>query len=333
MSTWNPQDYRTRPVTILGGGVLGRRVGKPILSTYTVTNKYTNETACVWSSAGYATRIFDPSPDQRQAAITYITENAPSYAQRTAIQPNNDIHAFNNLGDAVSTAWLVIEAVPEKLALKIDTFAELATLAPADCILASNSSSYKTSEMLEKIAPEAEARTRILNTHYYMPPGNMIVELMTNGHTSASIFPFLVERSREAALVPYVARKESTGFIFNRLWAAVKREALMVLAEGVSEPEEIDDMWKRMFVEGGAVPCAMMDSKSFPLFLGPLVMFVLVANGADVGLDTVAFIEEHYVKERGLSGEKTVDFLREKYLGKGRLGSKCEKGGLYPPAS
>ncbi|OJJ84167.1 3-hydroxyacyl-CoA dehydrogenase family protein [Aspergillus glaucus CBS 516.65] len=294
MSTWNPQDYRTRPVTILGGGVLGRRV------------------ACVWSSAGYATRIFDPSPDQRQAAITYITENAPSYAQRTAIQPNNDIQAFDNLGDAVSTAWLVIEAVPEKLALKIDTFAELATLAPADCILASNSSSYKTSEMLEKIAPEAEARTRILNTHYYMPPGNMIVELMTNGHTSVSIFPFLVERSREAALVPYVARKESTGFIFNRLWAAVKREALMVLAEGVSEPEEIDDMWKRMFVEGAAVPCAMMDN---------------------VGLDTVAFIEEHYVKERGLSGEKTVDFLREKYLEKGRLGSKCEKGGLYPPAS
>ncbi|ODM18390.1 hypothetical protein SI65_06261 [Aspergillus cristatus] len=292
MSTWNPEDYRNRPVTILGGGVLGRRI------------------ACVWSSAGYATRIFDPSPDQRQAAITYITENASTYAQRTQAQPSNDIQVFDNLGDAVSTAWLVIEAVPEKLALKIDTFAELATLAPKDCVLASNSSSYKTSEMLDKIPAEAEARSRILNTHYYMPPGNMIVELMTNGHTSASIFPFLVERSKEAALVPYVARKESTGFIFNRLWAAVKREALMILAEGVSEPSEIDDMWKRMFVEGGAVPCAMMDN---------------------VGLDTVAFIEEHYVKERGLSGEKTVGFLRENYLEKGRLGSKCEKGGLYPP--
>lgn len=97
----------------------------------------------------------------------------------------------------------------------------------------------------------------------------MIVELMTNGHTSSSIFPFLVERSREAALVPYVARKESTGFIFNRLWAAVKREALTVLAEGVSEPEEIDDMWRRMFVEGGVVPCGMMDGKlTSPLCIG-----------------------------------------------------------------
>lgn len=56
-----------------------------------------------------------------------------------------------------------------------------------------------------------------------------------------------------------------------------------------------------------------------------------MANDADVGLDTVAFIEEHYVKERGLSGEKTVGFLRENYLEKGRFGSKCEKGGLYPP--
>lgn len=176
------------------------------------------------------------------------------------------VEAFDSLQDAVSNAWLVIEAVPEKLNLKIDTFAELAILAPGDCILASNSSSYKTSEMLVKIPSEtaagADARSRILNTHYYMPPANMIVELMTNGHTDESIFPFLVERSKEAALVPYVARKESTGFIFNRLWAAVKREVLTILAEGVSEPGEIDDMWRRMFVEGGAVPCGMMDSKS-----------------------------------------------------------------------
>lgn len=67
--------------------------------------------------------------------------------------------------------------------------------------------------------------------------------------------------------------------------------------------------------------------------LPPLCVLAVnvVANDIDVGLDTVAFIEEHYVKERGLSGEKTVDFLKENYLEKGKLGSKCEKGGLYPP--
>jgi hypothetical protein len=51
-----------------------------------------------------------------------------------------------------------------------------------------------------------------------------------------------------------------------------------------------------------------------------------------VGLDTVAFIENHYVAERGLSSDKTVDFLQKNYLDHGKLGSKCSKGGLYPPA-
>jgi hypothetical protein len=52
-----------------------------------------------------------------------------------------------------------------------------------------------------------------------------------------------------------------------------------------------------------------------------------------VGLDTVAFIESHYVAERGLSPEKTVNFLKENYLDKGKLGNKCANGGLYPAAS
>lgn len=53
----------------------------------------------------------------------------------------------------------------------------------------------------------------------------------------------------------------------------------------------------------------------------------------EVGLDTVQFIEEHYVHERGLSREKTVDFLEENYIKHGKLGDKCQKGGLYPPST
>lgn len=230
-------------------------------------------TGCVWSSAGYDVRIRDPSAEQRAAAVAYIKENAPAYAARTAQKQPGEavaVEAFEDVQEAVRNAWLVIEAVPEKLELKIETFAQLATAASDDCILASNSSSYKSSEMLGGLPTEgegAQVKARILNTHYYMPPGNMIVELMTDGFTAEGIFPFLVERSREAALFPYVARKESTGFIFNRLWAAVKREVLTILAEGVSEPREIDSMWRQMFLEGGALPCEMMDSKYYLLVL------------------------------------------------------------------
>ncbi|KAM0447042.1 hypothetical protein ACHAO4_009022 [Trichoderma viride] len=290
--TWQPPlNYRNRPVAVLGAGVLGRRI------------------ACIWASAGYDVRIRDPSAQQRSDGIAYVEENVAAYAQKTGKTPAK-AQAFENIQEAVENAWLVIEAVPEKIQLKIDTFAELDALTPADCILASNSSSYQSCEMIEKVS--AARKTQILNMHYYMPPMCMVVELMTDGFTTPDIFPFMVERSKEAATLPYVARKQSTGFIFNRLWAAVKRETLTILAEEVSVPEEIDSLWTEMFIKGGAAPCKMMDN---------------------VGLDTVAFIESHYVAERGLSSEKTVDFLQAQYLDQGKLGTKSEKGGFYPSSA
>lgn len=101
-------------------------------------------------------------------------------------------------------------------------------------------------------------------------------------------------------------------FIFNRLWAAVKREITTILAEGVSEPKEIDKLWLNMFNSKNPGPCALMDQ---------------------VGLDTVAFIEDNYVQERHLDTALTVDWLRYNYVAQGKLGAKSPKGGLYPPPS
>lgn len=65
-----------------------------------------------------------------------------------------------------------------------------------------------------------------------------------------------------------------------------------------------------MFGDKKPGPCALMDS---------------------VGLDTVAFIEDNYIRERHLDGTDTVDFLRKNYIQQGKLGAKSGKGGLYPP--
>ena len=80
-----------------------------------------------------------------------------------------------------------------------------------------------------------------------MPPEAVIVELMTDGYTHQEIFPFIIERQKEAGLHPIVALKESTGFVFNRIWAAIKRETLKVLEEGVSTPAEIDRVFKEQY--------------------------------------------------------------------------------------
>lgn len=202
--------------------------------------------------------VYDPNVNQCAQAKEYIEQNINAYAQKTK-KDHGSFSTVDNLAQAAKDAWLVIECVPEKLVAKIQIFGELVTLVSQDAILATNSSSYKSSEMLEKVPDEG--KKRILNMHYYMPPNTMIVELMTDGYTDPAIIEYLVHRSREVGTLPYVARKESTGFIFNRLWAAVKRETLTILAEGVSTPEEIDSMWSEMFVKAGSLPCKTMDGK------------------------------------------------------------------------
>jgi 3-hydroxybutyryl-CoA dehydrogenase len=69
---------------------------------------------------------------------------------------------------------------------------------------------------------------------------------------------------------------KSDGFILNRIWAAIKRECLMVVAEGVAPPEDVDHMWK-LFGSAGVPPFRLMDR---------------------VGLDVVLDIEEHYAAVR-----------------------------------
>jgi 3-hydroxyacyl-CoA dehydrogenase/DNA-binding beta-propeller fold protein YncE len=274
-----------RVVAILGGGVLGRRI------------------ACAWAASGYDVVIRDPSPEQRTAASYYCKTSMSKFSSSPK---RGSVNVTDDLAAAVEKAWLVIEAVPEQLPLKISTFADLERLAPTDAILCTNSSSYKSREMLGELRDDT--KRRVLNMHYYMPPETVVVELMTCGFTDEAIFPFLYEKLQQIGMRPYIARKESTGFIFNRLWAAIKREILNILSEEVSTPAEIEEIWKQMFT-GKSGPVEMMDK---------------------VGLDTVSFIEQHYISEFGFP-DAPIKFL-QKYIDEGKLGRKSAKGGLMPPS-
>ncbi|KAL4896210.1 3-hydroxyacyl-CoA dehydrogenase [Aspergillus ambiguus] len=281
---------KTRPVVVLGAGVLGRRI------------------AAVFAAGGYKVHIRDPSAQALSDASAYIAAHIGDFTAHTPSQPTpGSVATFTEIPAAVADAWLVVEAVPEKLELKVRTFAEVDAHAPADCVIASNSSSFKSRLMITEVS--AARRACVLNMHFTMPPAIRTVELMTDGETDPALFPMLSAVLAECGTVPVTARRESTGFIFNRLWAAIKREILFILAEDVSSPHEIDLLWQNMFqLPTSLPPCRLMDQ---------------------IGLDTVAFIEDNYVQERGLDGRMTVDWLREKYLDAGRLGLKSEKGGLY----
>jgi 3-hydroxybutyryl-CoA dehydrogenase len=280
MSFTVPTDFTSRPVTVVGAGTLGRRI------------------ALMFAAHGAQVRIYDLAEQQRRAAVEFVSQNIPSVAVgRDGVVPGR-VSSEADLADAVREAWLVIEAIPERLELKIQMFGQLDELAPADAILASNSSSYASRLFLDKVhRPE-----RVLNIHFYMPPKQNAVDIMSCGKTDRHVMDFVLLTLPQFGLYPFEARRESTGFIFNRVWAAVKRESLEVVAEGVSTPQDVDQMFQ--LNTGGAGPFRMMDQ---------------------VGLDVVLDIEEHYCAEHPEYPEGPRRLLRS-YVEQGRLGVKSGAG-------
>ena len=280
MSFKLPTDYPSRPVAVIGAGTLGRRI------------------ALMFAAHGADVKISDLAEEQRHAAVEFVSQNISTVAAGlTDVVPGN-VSAEADLAEAVHNAWLVIEAIPEQLELKRQVFGQLDELSPADAILASNSSSYASRMFLDKVDhPE-----RVLNIHFYMPPKQNAVDVMSCGKTDRAVIDFVITTLPQFGLYPFEARRESTGFIFNRVWAAVKRESLEVVAEGVSTPQEVDQMFQ--LNTGSAGPFRMMDQ---------------------VGLDVVLDIEEHYCAEHPEYPEGPRRLLRS-YLQRGRLGVKSGAG-------
>ncbi|MFF5390291.1 3-hydroxyacyl-CoA dehydrogenase family protein [Streptomyces sp. NPDC013012] len=276
-----PTRIESRPVTVIGAGTLGRRI------------------ALMFATRGGEVRIFDPNRAVAEQAVAYVAEHIGEVAATVEAGRPGTTVAHDDQADAVADAWLVVEAVPEHLDLKKRVFADLDRQAASDAILASNSSSYPTSRFVDGVTHTE----RVVNMHFYMPPEQNAVDLMSDGRTDPDVLSFLKEELPKYGVFPFEAHKESTGFIFNRIWAAIKREALAVVAEGVSTPQDVDRMWQiNMGLKAG--PFRMMDQ---------------------VGLDVVLDIENHYAAENPHLPEGPRTLLRS-YVDAGHLGVKTGRG-------
>lgn len=284
MTATLPDRLDQRPVTIVGSGTLGRRL------------------ALMFAAGGSDVRVHDSDEAQREAARKLAASEAGAVAGRLGLSPARTpaVEAVDDLARAVRGAWMVIEAVPERVELKREVFAELDRLADPDAILASNSSSLATSRFVDGV----KNRARVLNTHYYQPPEINAVELMSCGETDQRVVDLLMERLPRYGFHPFHVLRESDGFIMNRIWAAIKREALLVLQEGVARPEDVDALWKLCFTDPAIPPFRLMDR---------------------VGLDVVLNIEEHYARIREGLPEEPREILRA-YIAEGRLGVKSGRG-------
>ncbi|CPT43428.1 Putative dehydrogenase (3-hydroxybutyryl-CoA dehydrogenase FadB?) [Mycobacteroides abscessus subsp. abscessus] len=278
-----PADIDNRPVAVLGAGTLGRRI------------------ALTFATRGGVVHLYDVSEESLQSAKEFLDQRIPELVKaRSALgsQPAT-IEYYTDLPSAVKDAWYVVESVPEVQALKIDILGQLDEIAAPDAIIGTNSSSFMSSELIGKVKhPE-----RFLNTHYGQPPEAPQAELVTDGHTDERIFDVLGAELPKHGFVTAVAHKESVGFIINRVWAAVKREALAVVAEGVSTPAEFDRIW----VASG---------------MSPIGVFRAIDR---VGLDVALDIEDNYIKHFPYIPTTSRDLLQQ-YVDEGKLGVKSGEG-------
>lgn len=269
-----------RPRAVIGTGTQGRRI------------------ALMLASQGGEVRIYGRSAGGREEAKSFVEKNLADIARQIGGTPAH-IVLCDSMDAAVANVGLTIEAVPEQLELKRDIFGTLDRLAPVDAVLASNSSSYPSSQIIEGLThPE-----RVLNAHFYMPPLQNAVELMSCGATRPEIINALMDVLPRFGLEPYHVQRESIGFIFNRIWAAIKRELLAVVADGVATPKDVDRIFQSV-LRSAEAPFRLMDK---------------------VGLDVVLDIEEHYAAAKGHASEGPLALLRG-YVQEGRLGQKTGRG-------
>ena len=275
-------------VCVVGSGFLGTQIG--VLS----------------ARSGYTVSMQDVSSDalsgSKKAVEGYIQE---WMAAGDITEPDGDdikqrMSYTVDLAEAVQGAGMVIEAVVERLDVKREVFKKLDELCDPGVVLATNSSSIMVS-LIEDATRHPE---RVLNMHFYGHPWRRrILELMRGTKTTDDALEVAKVFSYSIGVKPLIVLKESTGFIFNRVWRAIKKESLTVADEGVASFEDVDRAWMSLY-DTDMGPFGLMDR---------------------VGLDVVRDIEMVYYRESGDPRDKPPGILLYR-ISRGELGVKTGKG-------
>jgi 3-hydroxybutyryl-CoA dehydrogenase len=147
---------------------------------------------------------------------------------------------MTSIAAGVKESDLVVEAATENIALKLDIFKQLDEAAPANCILASNTSSIS----ITKIAAVTKRPALVIGMHFMNPvPVMKLVEIINGYGTKKEVTEKVVELSRQLGKIPCVVN-DYPGFIANRILMPMINEAIYSLFEGVAGVTEIDTVMK-----------------------------------------------------------------------------------------
>jgi len=209
------------------------------------------------------------------------------------------MHPTLDMKEAVEDADLIIEAVPETLQIKKAVLGEADKYAKESAVITSNTSSISITEL----ASFTQRPEKFCGMHFFNPPQLMkLVEIIRGAKTSDETVDTIVNISKKMGKETVVVKKDSAGFIVNRILVPALNEAFSLVWEGVAEPEDIDK--------------AIKLGLNWPM--GPLTL-------ADyLGIDTTLYIAQ--VLEKELGAKYSPSPLLRQMTRANLLGRKSGKG-------
>ena len=215
-------------VSVIGAGTMG------------------NGIAHVFAMNGYHVNLIDISAKALENALKTIDKNLDRMVKKEKITEAEKtatlqrLTTFTDMSEGVANAGLIVEAATENIDLKLNIFKQLDAVAPADAILATNTSSIS----ITKIAAATNRADKVIGMHFMNPvPVMKLVEVIRGYATSDEVTDTIMELSRGLQKVP-VEVNDYPGFVANRVLMPMINEAIFTLFEGVAGVEEIDTVMK-----------------------------------------------------------------------------------------
>jgi 3-hydroxybutyryl-CoA dehydrogenase len=291
-----------RQITVVGIGAMGHGMAQ------------------VCATAGFNVVLLYRRPESLEAALAKIRNNLDLLVASRLLTPDDAeatlgrLSGIGTLAEAARDADLVLESLPEDLELKQRVYAELDALCPARTILASNTSSFRITDL----AAVTRRPDRVCGVHWVAPPYVVpVIEVIAGRHTAPETIAIAKDFVRRVGKVPVVA-KDVPGFVLVRLANALYNEAMALVEQGIASPQDVDNAYR-------------LGSGLLGALLGPLRQADLAVNK-----HTTANVLAYLYRETGETKFKPPPILEEQ-IAAGRLGLAWGKGwhdyaGLDPEA-
>jgi 3-hydroxybutyryl-CoA dehydrogenase len=215
-------------ITVIGSGTMG------------------NGIAHCFAQNEFNVQLVDLSEDQLERALAVIQKNLDRQVTKailTEAQKDaalNRIQTSTDLDKALANADLVIEAASENIVVKEKLFRQMDAIAPADCILASNTSSIS----ITKLASFTNRPEKVIGMHFMNPvPVMRLIEVIQGFKTEEHTRNQILDLSKQLDKIPLLAQ-DYPGFVANRILLPMINEAIETLFQGVGGVYEIDNMMK-----------------------------------------------------------------------------------------